>query len=57
MTVIDNVTRAIPNINECVNNLKNENEQYLEDLINGWNNKQMLKKVYAYLSKRLNSIC
>jgi 4-phosphopantoate--beta-alanine ligase len=57
VTVIDNVTRAIPNINECVNNLKNENEQYLEDLINGWNNKQMLKKVYAYLSKRLNSIC
>ena len=57
VTIVDNVIRAIPNINEWVNNLKIEDKKYLEKLINSWDNKEMLKNVYTYLSKRLNSIC
>jgi 4-phosphopantoate--beta-alanine ligase len=57
VTIVDNVTRAIPNINEWINNLKIEDKKYLEKLINSWDNKEMLKNVYTYLSKRLNSIC
>jgi 4-phosphopantoate--beta-alanine ligase len=57
VTIIDNVIRAIPNINEWVNKLKMEDEKYLEKLISSWDNKEMLKNVYIYLSKRLNSMC
>lgn len=56
VTIIDNVIRAIPNITKWVNKLKMEDKKYLEKLINSWDNKKMLKNVYSYLSKRLNSM-
>lgn len=57
VTIIDNVIRAIPNVNKWVNKLKMKDIKYLEKLINNWDNKKMLKNMYTYLSKRLNSMC
>lgn len=56
VTIVDNVTRAIPNIEKWVNKLKNEDKVVLEKMINSWDNKKMLKNTCSFISKRLNSL-
>lgn len=56
ITIVDNVVRAIPNIEKWVKLLKNEKKEVLIDMINSWDNKKMLKNVLSFISKRLNSL-
>ncbi len=56
ITIVDNVVRAIPNIEKWVKLLKNEKKEALRDMINSWDNKKMLKDVLSFISKRLNSL-
>jgi 4-phosphopantoate--beta-alanine ligase len=56
VTIVDNVTRAIPNIEKWVNKLKNEDRAILEKIIRSWDNEKMLKNICSFISKRLNSL-
>lgn len=56
ITIVDNVIRAIPNIEKYVKLLKNENKEVLRDMVSTWNNKKMLNDVLSFISKRLNSL-
>ena len=56
VTIVDNVVRAIPNIEKWVNKLKNEDGTVLKEMINSWDNSKMLKDVSSFISKRLNSL-
>jgi 4-phosphopantoate--beta-alanine ligase len=56
ITIIDNVTRAIPNIRKWIKILKNQDENTLKDLIYRWNNRKMILEVCTFISKRLNSL-
>lgn len=55
ITVIDNVIRAIPNIERWVNLLENEDRDSLFKLVVSWDNVGMLKNIYSFISKRLVS--
>jgi 4-phosphopantoate--beta-alanine ligase len=54
ITIVDNVTRAIPRLTYWINQIKFNND-YIPT-INSWNNKKNLQKVYRFLSKRLNQM-
>lgn len=56
VTIVDNVTRAVPNIEKWVSKLKNKNRSELEKMIMSWDNKKMLKDTCSFISKRLNSL-
>ena len=55
ITIVDNVTRAIPNIEKWIIKLKSKNTKFLEEIVSSWDNEKMLKDVYSFISKRLNS--
>jgi len=54
ITIVDNVTRAIPNIEKWIEKLKFKDRKFLEEIVNSWDNEKMLKNVYSFISKRLN---
>ncbi len=56
VTIVDNVIRAIPNMEKWVKTLKTKDENILERLVESWNNEKMLKDVLSFISKRLNSL-
>ena len=56
ITIVDNLIRAIPNIEKWVKKLKNEDEKVLREIVKSWNNKKMLKETLLFISKRLNSL-
>ena len=56
ITIVDNVTRAIPNIEKWVKIFKNEDKNSLEDLVSRWDNRIMILEVCAFISKKLNSL-
>ncbi|MFW6119904.1 MAG: 4-phosphopantoate--beta-alanine ligase [Petrotogales bacterium] len=56
ITIVDNVTRAIPNIEKWVNKLKNTDKNKLENLIETWDNEKNLRNAVSFISKRLNSL-
>lgn len=56
VTIVDNVTRAVPNIEKWIKKLKNEDKEVLEKMIKSWDNKKMLKNTCSFISKRLNSL-
>jgi 4-phosphopantoate--beta-alanine ligase len=56
ITIVDNITRAIPNIEKWVKILKNEEKKVLQNLVFSWGNKKMLMEVCGFISKRLNSL-
>jgi 4-phosphopantoate---beta-alanine ligase len=56
ITIVDNVTRAIPNIEKWVKKLKNDNEEKLRKLVQSWDNDKNLSEVLSFISKRLNSL-
>jgi 4-phosphopantoate--beta-alanine ligase len=57
ITIVDNVTRAIPQIERWVSILKETKQPTLEKLVRTWDNSKNLEKIMCYLSKRLNSLC
>lgn len=56
ITIVDNITRAVPNIIRWVKLLQNEDKNKLERIVTEWDNTKNLKEVNVFLSKRLNSI-
>ena len=56
ITVVDNVTRAIPNMKKWVKTLKTREKGTLEQLVKSWNNEKMLMDMQSLISKRLNSL-
>jgi len=56
ITIIDNVTRAIPNMEKWVKTLKMRERGMLEQLVKSWNNEKMLMDIQSLISKRLNSL-
>jgi len=56
ITIVDNVTRAVPQIEHWVYQLKEKRPSHLEKLITTWDNSKNLEKVMGFLSKRLNSL-
>ena len=56
ITIVDNVVRAIPNIERWIKKLKNEDRKVLENIVKSWDNNNMLKDVSSFISKRLNSL-
>jgi 4-phosphopantoate--beta-alanine ligase len=56
VTIVDNVIRAVPNIEKWVSKLKNQDRSELEKMIRSWDNKKMLKNICSFISKRLNSL-
>jgi 4-phosphopantoate--beta-alanine ligase len=56
ITIVDNVIRAIPNIERWVRKLKNEDRKILEAMVESWDNDKMLENVFSFISKRLNSL-
>lgn len=56
VTIVDNVTRAIPNIERWVNLLKNEDDERLEGIVSSWDNVKMLREIYRFISNRLESL-
>jgi 4-phosphopantoate--beta-alanine ligase len=53
VTIVDNIVRAIPNIERWVSRLKGTD---FKEIIESWDNESNLKEVLAYVSKRLNSL-
>jgi len=56
ITIVDNVTRAIPNMEKWIKTLKTRDENILEHFVEPWNNEKMLKDMLSFISKRLNSL-
>jgi 4-phosphopantoate--beta-alanine ligase len=56
ITIVDNVIRAIPNICKWLTLLKNEEIETLNKIVESWDNDEMLRKVFSFISKRLNSL-
>lgn len=53
ITIVDNVIRAIPNIEKWVRNLKKYDKSFFNNMVNSWNNDEMLKKSLNFISQRL----
>jgi 4-phosphopantoate--beta-alanine ligase len=56
ITIVDNVTRAIPRIEQWIHRLKDINRVDLEEEVKRWDNTKNLAQVLDFLSKRLNSL-
>ncbi len=56
LTIVDNITRALPTIEYWVQKLRSKEREELEAIINQWDNTQGLCEVYTFISKRLNSL-
>jgi len=57
ITIVDNVIRAVQNIERWVRKLKNKDKKELDEKVHLWDNKKMLEDVLSFISKRLNSLC
>ncbi len=56
ITIVDNVTRAIPKIEHWVSIYKEEKSAALQKLVGEWDNSKNVAQVLSFLSKRLNSL-
>ena len=54
ITIVDNLIRAIPNIEKWIYKLKGTSKKQLNDIVESWNNEKMLSEIMFFLSKRLN---
>jgi len=54
ITIVDNVTRAIPNIEKWVKRFKNKSE--LESLVKSWDNNSILSDALSFISNRLSEL-
>jgi 4-phosphopantoate--beta-alanine ligase len=56
ITIVDNVTRAVPRIEYWIYELKDTKRSDLDKLVKTWDNAKNLADVLSFLSKRLNSL-
>lgn len=56
ITIVDNVVRAIPNIEKWIKKLKDEDEKKLNKIYESWNNEKRLDEVFSFISKRLANL-
>ncbi|KYK21550.1 hypothetical protein AYK25_08130 [Thermoplasmatales archaeon SM1-50] len=56
ITIVDNVIRAVPRIEQWIHVFKNTKRRDLSKIVQGWDNKKNLGEVMVFLSKRLNSL-
>ncbi|HER45398.1 MAG TPA: phosphopantothenate/pantothenate synthetase [Thermoplasmatales archaeon] len=56
ITIVDNVTRAVPRIEQWMHVLKNLKRSQLEEMVKEWDNTKNRRAVMTFLSKRLNSL-
>ena len=56
ITIVDNVVRAMKKLVEEVKTLKNENEETLRDIVEGFNNEENLKDVLKWIKNRLEEL-
>ena len=56
ITIVDNVTRAISNIEKWIHKLKDTDKNKLRNLVETWDNEKNLSEVVSFISKRLNSL-
>ena len=56
ITIVDNVTRALPRIEYWVGALLEKKLGGLEPMVLSWDNTQNLHNVLVFLSKRLNAL-
>lgn len=54
ITIVDNVIRAIPNLNQRIENDKNGSKKELQKKLNTWDNIKNLHRTVEFISKRLN---
>ena len=57
ITIVDNVTRALPQIERWICSLRKTTQSDLEKIVRTWDNQKNLGKIMCFLSKRLNSLC
>ncbi len=57
ITIVDNVLRAIPQIDHWVHELKKMKQSERAQLLQSWDNQKNLENILCFLSKRLNSLC
>jgi len=56
ITIVDNVIRALPTIEQWVYKLKDESVDELNDIVGMWDNEKKLSEILFFMSKRLNSL-
>jgi 4-phosphopantoate---beta-alanine ligase len=56
ITIVDDVTRAIPRIEDWIVSFQQEQQSHLKKLVSTWDNSSNLRQVLSFLSKRLNSL-
>jgi 4-phosphopantoate--beta-alanine ligase len=56
ITIVDNITRAIPILNQKVEELKGKSRGELENIVNKYNNKEILSEALKFISLRLNQL-
>ena len=56
ITIVDNVIRAVPNIERWAKSLKSLGKSELKKMFETWNNKKNIQDILKYISKRINSI-
>jgi 4-phosphopantoate--beta-alanine ligase len=53
ITIVDNVVRALPNIEKWVEQLKQDDKKKLKQITSSWDNTKKLGNVVAFIAKRL----
>lgn len=56
ITIVDNLTRAVPNITSAILEMKGSDRGSLEAVLSGFNNKKNLSEAIAFMSERLTSL-
>lgn len=56
VTIVDNVIRAVPNIENWVEKLKNEDKKILLEIEKSWNNDEKLNESLFFVSNRFKNI-
>lgn len=56
ITIIDNVIRAIPNIEKWIKLFKKKDKDELKSMVDSWDNNKMLKEALNFISRRLEKL-
>jgi len=56
ITIVDNVVRALPNINKYIWELRNQPPKKLAELVNNFSNEDILKEALNHILMRLNEL-
>ena len=56
ITIVDNITRAVPLLTSTIKKLQNETEENLKIILKNYNNERQLKESILFISNRLNNL-